>query len=205
VRAHALRGWIQVMMGGVMVAGCVADDETIADDLADEDVASEEAALATDPTAAVDAPRTPGPHSILFEQQADIAAPASRVFDAMIDVDAYADWNPWLIEAEGDVVPGGTVTVQVVMNGKAQKATHEVLIVEPDTHFCWKDSGWNSWFVYAQRCRWLTAAPGGGTHYRVQLMFDGPLSGLAKLLYGAATEAGLAAETQALETYAERP
>jgi hypothetical protein len=68
---------------------------------------------------------------------------------------------------------------------------------------CWRDAGWNAWFVYGQRCRTLTARPDGTVLLHQELMLDGPLSGAAALVLGEPMSDGMAAESAALKKHAE--
>jgi hypothetical protein len=150
-------------------------------------------------------PHTPGPCSIVYRDQAKIAAGADKIWNILFDLPHYSDWNPWVIQASGNMVPGGDVGVTVILNGNQQHADHKVMTVHPYTDFCWKDAGWNAWFVYAQRCRWLTPQTDGTVLYQVELLLDGPFDGLGDLLDGAAMRTGMAAETVALKQRAETP
>ena len=148
-------------------------------------------------------PRVPGKQSVVFEAEAIIDADVADVWQAITDFESYPEWNPWVISAVGPSTPGSEVDV-VVMNGKTQmNAKHLVLNEKPLERFCWKDWGWNAWFVYGQRCRTLTVQPDGTVHYQVQLMIDGALSHIAALFYGPGIREGIAKETAALALRAE--
>lgn len=157
------------------------------------------------PGSAEPGPREPSPRSIVFRQEAVIAADQARVWQLLVDLPGYASWNPWVVRADGVAEPGAEVRVDVVLGGHVMKADHVVLAVDPQTRFCWRDAGWNSWFVYGQRCRWLEPRADGTVLFRQELMLDGPLSGAASLATGRALRAGMAAETVALKATAEAP
>jgi uncharacterized protein YndB with AHSA1/START domain len=153
---------------------------------------------------AASAPRVPSAHAVVFHAEAVIAADRARVWNLLVDLDGYAAWNPWVVRAEGQAAPGADVTVDVVLGGHTMKARHTVLTVVPQTEFCWKDAGWNSWFVYGQRCRWLEPRPDGTVLFRQELLLDGALSGAASATMGRSLRDGMAAETAALKQHAER-
>jgi Polyketide cyclase / dehydrase and lipid transport len=150
-----------------------------------------------------DVPRQPGEHSVLYREQVVIAADQARIWQLLVDLDGYQSWNPWVVKAEGAAESGADVRVQVVLNGRVMSARHTVLTVGYGSEFCWKDAGWNSWFVYGQRCRWLEPQPDGTVLFRQELMLDGPLSGVAAATMGKALQDGMAAETAALKRTAE--
>jgi uncharacterized protein YndB with AHSA1/START domain len=148
-------------------------------------------------------PREPSARSVVFREEAVVAADPARVWQLLVDLDGYASWNPWVVRADGVAAPGADVRVDVVLNGHVMQARHTVLTVRPEAEFCWKDAGWNSWFVYGQRCRRLERRPDGTVLFRQELLLDGPPRGAASLAMGRALRAGMPAETAALKQHAE--
>ncbi|MCX4781761.1 SRPBCC domain-containing protein [Streptomyces sp. NBC_01264] len=149
------------------------------------------------------APREPGRHSVVHREQAVIAAPAERIWDVLVDLPSYQDWNPWVLRADGEVRPGATVHVTVALGTHVMPAEHTVLVVEPNRRFCWRDAGWNASFVYGQRCRTLDPRADGTVLVTNELLLDGIFSSATDLVMGTALRKGLAAETRALELRAE--
>jgi uncharacterized protein YndB with AHSA1/START domain len=149
-------------------------------------------------------PREPSERSVVFREEAVIAADPATVWRLLVDLPGYRSWNPWVVEADGEAVPGADVRVDVMLGGHRMQARHTVLTVRPEAEFCWKDAGWNSWFVYGQRCRRLTQRPDGTVLFRQDLLLDGPLSGAASRTTGRALRDGMAAETAALKEHAEK-
>jgi uncharacterized protein YndB with AHSA1/START domain len=141
----------------------------------------------------------------LYRVETTIAASPARVWSVLTDLPSYRAWNPWLHSAEGRLAPGAGVRARVVLGKELRTADHVVLVVEPERRLCWRDAGWTTIFVYAQRCRWLEPAPGGGVHFVQELQLEGAFSALARAMYGPALEAGIVAETEALRARAERP
>jgi hypothetical protein len=160
-------------------------------------------AVQDSPLSTADAPHQPGSCSVVYESDAVIRGTVDQVWDTLADFPRYSEWNPWVVSAEGKLEPGAGVAVQVVLNGHQQRADHVVLTVNPKTDFCWRDAGWNSWFVYGQRCRWLQPKPDGTVAYHVELLLDGPIDWLADWTNGKALRDGMAAETAALKKRVE--
>jgi uncharacterized protein YndB with AHSA1/START domain len=148
-------------------------------------------------------PREPSAQSVVYRQETVIPATPEKIWNLLADLRGYASWNPWVVQAEGDVRRGGSATVTVVMNGLRMRAEHTVLTVDPERRFCWRDAGWNAWFVYGQRCRTLTANPDGTVVVTQELLLDGALSGTAAFFLGKAMSDGMAAESAALKERAE--
>jgi hypothetical protein len=181
-----------------LAMGCVAYQDEIDDGIDAADLDAAELAIA-----AVEAPREPSWHSILFEEQASIAAPIDRVWGLLIDLEGYRDWNPWIVWAEGEAVPGATIQADVVMGDSIMEVEHVILAVDAERRFCWRDEGFTTLFVYGQRCRWLTASLDGRVHFRQQLLLEGLFAPVAKAMYGAKLRAGMIAETAALVATAQ--
>jgi hypothetical protein len=148
-------------------------------------------------------PRTPGPLSIVYHDEAVIAASVDRIWDILTDLPRYSEWNPWVVDAEGKVEHGEIVWVDVILNNNKMRAKHVVLTVNPKTDFCWRDAGWNSAFVYGQRCRTLTPQADGTVLFQVDLLLDGLFSKVADLTEGPSMRSGMANETLALKQRAE--
>ena len=67
-----------------------------------------------------------------------IAAPLEIVWDILIDLDQYSEWNPLLYQASGKVEVGETVIVYAKTASKDMKFTCEVTRVEPLREFAWR-------------------------------------------------------------------
>jgi uncharacterized protein YndB with AHSA1/START domain len=149
-------------------------------------------------------PRVASARSIVLREEAAIAASPERVWELLTDLPRYAEWNPWLVHAEGTLAPGGIVWADVWLGAERRRAKHVVLAVEPRARLCWRDAGWTTAFVYGQRCRMLDARADGTVLLRQELLLEGPFVGTALRRYGDALRRGLAAETQALKQRAEQ-
>ena len=136
--------------------------------------------------------------AVRLREEVIVAASIERVWSALVDLHAYAAWNPWLVRAEGEARVGAIVWAEVILGKKTMRAKHVVLVVDPMRRFCWRDAGWNALFVYAHRDRTLERLVDGRVRLRQELILDGPLKGIALAMYGDALRAGLAAETVAL-------
>jgi hypothetical protein len=152
---------------------------------------------------AAEVPRAASPESVVFHDDALIAADLKDVWRTLVDLPKYEEWNPWLLHAEGDLEPGGVVWADVLLGKSSMHAKHVVLAVDPMKRLCWRDAGWNAVFVYAQRCRTLEPLPNGVVKLDQEIMIDGCLSGLADAMFGEALGSGLRAETKALKHRAE--
>src|SRR5687768_16113942 len=109
------------------------------------------------------APRVPTSRSLVFREEAVIAASAERIWDVLADLPRYAEWNPWLTaaESEGPLAVGGVVWANVVLGRRTMRAKHVVLVLERGARLVWRDAGWNAAFVYGQRSRTLVPRADG--------------------------------------------
>jgi len=138
---------------------------------------------------------------VIFAGEAEIAADPAAVQEALLDFDAYAEWNPWLTSAVGEPLPGATVAATVRFDEGERVVRHRVLVVEPAT-FCWEDLGAFTVVARGQRCRELVEVP-GGTEIHVELSVRGPLKGLVERRYGEELRRFSQAELEALKVYVE--
>ena len=148
-------------------------------------------------------PREPGEHSVVYRVDTVVSAPPERIYELLTDLPGYARWNPWVTKAEGGTSPGDEVKVDVLLGTTRMAAKHVVLNGVPGQRFCWKDAGWNSWFVYGQRCRTLTTQADGTVLVSNELLIDGILSGGTDHFMGKAMRDGMQAENDALKRAAE--
>ena len=134
---------------------------------------------------------------------AHIAAPPELVWQVLVDFDAYAQWNPWLVEAHGDARVGAAVDARVELKGKTRRAAHKVFEVDAPHRFCWRDAGATTAFATGSRCRVLEDDGAGGTDYRVELWVGGSFRRSVRKNYGPSLDDGMRAETEALLRRAE--
>ncbi len=132
-----------------------------------------------------------------------IKAKPEPVFDAIIAFDAYSQWNPWLIKAQGACKVGEDIVVDVVLGKKIQQYHHEILKIDRPNLFHLCDKGWFTVFAYGERLRTL-APVAEGTVYKVELTIVGPLAFFAEWLLGKSLEEGMTRETDALKKYVEK-
>jgi len=141
----------------------------------------------------------------VYREDVVIEADLERVWDLLIDLPRYADWNPWIVYANGDAIPGTKVPVGVVLSGKVLDMKYDIVSVEPQVRFCTKDDAWFTLFVDGSRCRMVELQADGTVHFWQELTVKGPFTWLADLTFAKEMRAGMAAETAALKATAEAP
>ena len=138
-----------------------------------------------------------------FTHEEIIDAPVEQVFSLLIDLPSYQNWNPFLIEAKGQIETGGVVTGKSVLGKMTTSYRHKILELTPNKSLCWRDFGFPSLFVCGQRSRYVETQD-GKTHFRCHLKLSGPFSGLVNLLFGEGLRKGIVAEADALKKEAIR-
>ncbi len=61
-----------------------------------------------------------------------IDATVADVWTALTDLDRYADWNPYIVQAQGAGIAGSTVTVTTRPTGTDREFTYDVDVVSVD-------------------------------------------------------------------------
>ena len=154
-------------------------------------------------TASRDAGALEARGAVVYRAGATIHASPEVVFSVVADLDAYADWNPWITAARGVPEPGESVDVDLVLGGRQRVGLHTILEVERPSRFCWRDRGWTTAFAYGQRCRTFERLPDGGTAFHVELLISGPFTRTVERRFGAELRERLEEETAALAQRAE--
>ena len=73
-----------------------------------------------------------------LKTEIEINAPADRVWAILTDLGRFAEWNPFIPEAEGEVKEGARLRVRIAPpGGKAMTFTPTVTLVEPEQAFRW--------------------------------------------------------------------
>lgn len=71
--------------------------------------------------------------------QITIQAPASVVWNILMNFQSYPAWNPFIKEISGEAIVGTSLKVRIQpMNSKGMTFKPKVLICNPNVHFQWK-------------------------------------------------------------------
>jgi hypothetical protein len=133
----------------------------------------------------------------------DIEAPAHRVWDVLTDTAAYPEWNPFIVEASGDLVAGSRLAVTIVPPGRRrQRFTPTVTAIEPEQRLAWLGRLLLPGVLDGEHSFELDALGPGSTRLRQSEQFSGVLVPVLRGLLRS-TEAGFAAMNRALAARAE--
>lgn len=120
----------------------------------------------------------------------EIAAPPSIVWQIMIDVDAYPEWNPFVVHAlrgPGPLGTGSRLELRVRWHdGGGATSSEHITVFEPPAagraELAYRFTGWldRLGLVHALRSQTLQATP-PGTRYETRECFTGALARLVPL------------------------
>lgn len=69
----------------------------------------------------------------------EIDAPISRVWAVLVDLPAYGEWNPFIVEAAGRVAVRERLSLPMALPGRERISIHpRLLAVEPERGLRWK-------------------------------------------------------------------
>ncbi len=139
----------------------------------------------------------------ILKNETFIQAPANTVYDILVDVERYSQWNPWNIAGEGTpAINGPLIKISAKLGKHIMTVKHKILTMERGRAFVWCDTGLFTYFTMGKRSRFL-APQAEGVHYQVQLELSGPLVWFTRLMFEKFIIAGMENETQALKKRAE--
>ena len=105
-----------------------------------------------------------------------IDRPPADVWKVVSDSAAYAAWNPFITQVDGDFKEGATVRIVLGNMPDAKVFNPTVLLVRPEHDLCWLGSVWIRGIFDGKHCIHLSAAP-DGTRLEQTERFSGLLVG----------------------------
>jgi hypothetical protein len=133
-----------------------------------------------------------------------VNAPAKAVWEALTDLDEYANWNPFVIEAEGKVAVGSRLAVRIQPPGKkATKFRPTVTVADEGKKFEWLGHLGVRGLFDGRHQYLLEETADGGTRFVQREEFTGVLVPLVMRMLGANSRAGFEAMNQALKDRVE--
>lgn len=143
------------------------------------------------------------PLHLLYRSEVEIDAPPEFVWDVILDLDSYPDWNPYTIAMESTLQVGDPMNMTVVMNPLLTIEQVENIRVIEQGKACWGIDTDSPAANSGERCQWVEALPEGRTRYITEDLIEGTLNPLVLLLFGNAVGDGFDSVARALKVRAE--
>lgn len=115
--------------------------------------------------------------------QITVAASPSVVWEVLIDLDRYPEWNRYSPSVRGRMGVGEVIWVEAHLDNEVKHVQNIVISIKPYQELCWQSADWYGFLASGTRCRWLKATEGGKTLLVHHEIMSGPLAWLIKLIY----------------------
>ena len=135
----------------------------------------------------------------VIEHSIDIAAPAAAVWDVLIDVDAYAQWNPFLTFDRAPAAVGDHLSITIRPGRRTMTFRPTVTAFAPGHEISWLGRLLAPGIFDGAHTLVLEPLPNGNTRFRQREVFRGVLVPFMKSVLGDTSE-GFAAINAALAT-----
>jgi hypothetical protein len=143
------------------------------------------------------------PKSITAEIEID--APVERVWNILVDLDSYPQWNPFTVRVDSTLEVGSTVDLYVRMKPNKEIVQREIVtVVEPNKKLSWGLTMGAKFLLFTDRYQVLEALGPNKTRYFTSDDFSGVLTPLVMMLYGKHIKRGFDGIAAALKERAER-
>lgn len=123
----------------------------------------------------------------VFRSTIPIAAGAEQVWAALIDFDAWPEWNPSIPSIRGDATQGSVVKLTLAMPGRpSAKVSATLTEVEPGRRLCWHGNVGGDWFFAGTREFVIEPEPDGTVRFTHVEDVSGLLFPVFRLIMGPA-------------------
>ncbi len=117
--------------------------------------------------------------SYFIRTHIDIEAPALRIWDILIDLERYHEWNPFIVDARGRIAPDAHFEVRPRATGGRQVTfVPQVTDYQEGREFTWTGAFYRRWFALGDHTFRLTPY----AHDHVRLDHDERIYGVGSLL-----------------------
>ncbi len=136
--------------------------------------------------------------------QIEIQAPASVVWDLLIDLDQYHRWNPFIVQAKGRIAPGARVEVSPQLTARRRTTFWpDVTSYVEGCQFAWTGAIVHPWFAQGEHLFRLQPIAADRVLLEHNEVFFGIGGLLVGLLGAKLTQRGFDAMNRALKREAE--
>ena len=133
----------------------------------------------------------------------DIEAPAERVWEILMDVEKYGDWNPFTPRVDTSFEIGSPVDLYVNMGPVKIKQPELIQAVDPPRLLAWGMTMGAHFLLFTRREQRLVTTGSASCRYETGDAFSGLLTPLIMLLCGRLIRRGFNDVARALKAHAE--
>jgi hypothetical protein len=138
-----------------------------------------------------------------LEHRIGIQAPAEVIWESLIDIPGWENWNPLYPKAQGTVRIGNLLDLELALPGqKAQAIKPRILDWAPEDHIHWTTKTMNGW-VRTTRYLEIEVLSETGCIFNNGEIYDGMMGPRMAQQNRRAIRAGFAAMSEALQQRAE--
>jgi len=140
----------------------------------------------------------------VIRSEIEIAAPASRVWKILTDLERYPDWNPFTPRVDSTLELGAEVHLHTRLRG--EQLAHRVETVTehvPGERICWGMKMGARFVLAAERRQVLTPLEADRTRYVTDDTITGMLTPVVTAFWGEAIQRGFDGVAAALKKRAE--
>jgi hypothetical protein len=138
--------------------------------------------------------------------EVEIQAPADRVWEVLTDLAAYPEWNPFIVQAAGETVPGSHLELHMRLSGRRPTTIRpEVLEADPARRLRWLGRLLVPGLFDGEHSFTLHPTAPGSTRLAQHEEFRGLLAPLVLALIAKPTLAAFQQMNEALKARVEQP
>lgn len=141
---------------------------------------------------------------LISSDPVEIEAPVERVWEILVDVERYGDWNPFTTRVETNFEIGSPVHLYVTLGPFKLKQPERIEVVDRPHLLVWSTKVGARFLVAARREQRLEALSERRCRYLTTDAFNGLLTPLVILLFGRLVRRGFNEMARALKKFAER-
>jgi hypothetical protein len=141
---------------------------------------------------------------VKLDESVEVEAPAESVWQLLVDLPRYGEWNPFVIAAESSLAPGDPIRMQVqLFDSFSQSQTETMVEFEPGRRFCYGLGPMPLGSLTSHRCHSVEALGEDRCRYTSHFELSGWVAVIVRALMGSRLERGFAANTAAVKERAE--
>ena len=141
---------------------------------------------------------------LVIEHDLEIAASAERVWQVIVELDRYPEWNPFVVACRSSLVVGEPIDMRVrVLPWFAQPQRETILEHQPGRRLCYGVPGDALGALASRRCHEVSALGPARARYVSRFALSGWLMPVVRGLLGARLRAGFTAMSEAIQRRAE--